>query len=398
MLIYNQNTELWNMYLSKGDELSSGFPSTLITDLNQNYSLETLHHMFPGDFNGDGKSDVFISIWDANNLEYHSYVYYSYGTGFRKLDYGIIPVQNEQSDWIDIYPVGDMNGDGNEDILVNVPWWTSGGRGVYSHICFVNENLQPTLIKTVTNGFNMTIGFDFKPLSDASVYTVGNYSNADLVNLKGAMYVVSSMTQPDALSGVFTTNYTYEGAVLHKYGKGFLGFTKSISEDLLSDTRTTNEYVLDEDYLMMNLESKLTEVNNVDVSEVTYLKKTHALSGENGHGYYRQIFAFDTIVTSHDFLTSTYSSVQQTMGCPTTVLQNKGNPLLVKKYYGSISNPDGWESTTYSYSTANYTLPNSLSTTLVKLSSEEQSSHLGGARRQRKQFTTPTSPIAGLRR
>jgi len=182
--------------------------------------------VWPGDFNGDGKTDV---------LSYYSgyfTTFLSNGDG----TYTKLRTAQPSSDWAvgTVWP-GDFNGDGKTDVLSYYN----------SNFIFMPQTCGCRDILTkVALGVGITTTFSYKPLTYSAIYTKDSGTSAALYpiqDLQSPMYVVSSVSTSDGLGANVVTTYTYGGAKADLNGRGFLGFrwTRAVSPDTNLDLTTT---------------------------------------------------------------------------------------------------------------------------------------------------------------
>lgn len=198
------------------------------------------------DFNGDGKSDVL-----------HGYNYFVGGTAstsklslYYLKDNATFQFFFEQYNYSNLLgftplSVADLNGDGRNDLI---------NRNYYQDpfdIIYIKPNGREKLLAKVTDGHNNTTSFDYKTLTDKSnvspfynrTVSLDNPANNYPYNyVQPAMYAASSITTSDGIGGDNITTFNYEDAVLHRAGKGFLGFKKITSQNSASGITSVTEY------------------------------------------------------------------------------------------------------------------------------------------------------------
>lgn len=185
------------------------------------------------DFNGDGKTDLIT--FDATDSSHMAHLRLSDGLTFRPsiswaTGLGLIDEDN----------IGDFNGDGRADILQFAGDPYKG----QLYVTLSNSYPFPDLMTRVTDGLGKKDEFEYKPLTDDSVYK-GHTSltglDAETYNFRGPLYVVSKHQTSNGIGGMYRQDYTYSGAKSHR-SYGFLGFAKIIINDLQTSTYETIEY------------------------------------------------------------------------------------------------------------------------------------------------------------
>jgi RHS repeat-associated protein len=235
-----------------------------------------------GDFNGDGKTDIFVPA--------SSHLYLSTGTGFVDIYMGAIPV------W-DVKAVGDWNGDGKSDILVQeggsgdykiylstgsgfvaaldgsgnpivvsgsagatvIPadWNSDGATDMLVRITTTNNfyalpSYAPELMTSVSNGVGATTSINFDRINkNGSFYSVGTGATYPTQDLDGPIYVVAEVDSSNGLgtcnpsssyANCYRTSYSYGGAKKDLNGRGFLGFSTVVASDLQTNIVRTTSY------------------------------------------------------------------------------------------------------------------------------------------------------------
>lgn len=201
----------------------------------------TDHKIIVGDFNGDGKSDILhgYNYGTGNNSKLS--MYYSKGINssffYEQYDY------NTSLPFNDVVP-GDFNGDGRTDILLK------GHISLPADIIYFKPYSQERILQKITTGHNVTTTFIHKLMTDKRIFPVVHnrtISLSDPINkypfnyIELPIYLLATLSYPDGAGGDNISYYKYENAVLHRAAKGFLGFKKIIIQNNISDTRSVTE-------------------------------------------------------------------------------------------------------------------------------------------------------------
>ena len=189
----------------------------------------TVLPMAVGDFNGDGKNDVLVNAFQGGN--YH--VLRSSGAGFTNGQWLSVP------SWGGPNPLpmamGDFNGDGKNDVVVNAyqsgQFYAATAQGAI-------ENAVPNLLVTMTNGL-------------AGSTTITHLPSTQFQNAPGALpypvHAVTSLMTTDGNGNSSTSTYTYSGGYHHLGERDFRGFrTASVTSPGATDvekTVTTTEFL-----------------------------------------------------------------------------------------------------------------------------------------------------------
>ncbi len=257
---FNDHSTAWVAY-AKGDGTFEAIsnPSTL-QGLPTSSKGGSVTHLFSGDFNGDGFSDLF----NASYYPYNSSSWQSFSQG----DTSFLSLLNGQMGVLDgayydppstntaasFVFVGDFDGDGTDDVFA------LKDRGFNVFLARSN-GFNANRIVQVTSGHGGYTKFNYKPLTDPTVYTKGTaavYPNYDIV---GAMYVVSSVATRNAVDGdaftvqttpavvESTSTYTYERGLAVLDGHGYQGFSAVQSTNVDTGITSRTEYVTGDPYL-----------------------------------------------------------------------------------------------------------------------------------------------------
>lgn len=191
-----------------------------------------------GDFNGDGVTDLLMQGANGTNT---SVVLFGDGYGEFNTKKSISTLYGmATADWAasnhNLF-VGDINGDGLSDILLQKI--LNADTGVYR---LLSPDVYPDQLLTATSGLGLATTFIYKPLTEPSVYTKGASMAFPVRNVQDARYVASALKQSDGIGGDFRINFTYEGLRLDSLRRVGLGFAKITAVDVDRNTTTISEY------------------------------------------------------------------------------------------------------------------------------------------------------------
>jgi len=228
-----------------------------------------------GDFNGDGLTDL---AWSAGTHNAKWEILHSNGKATTTKIAGPNAYYMESL----TAAVSDYDHDGRDDIIVryvvNDDWYvyrgtesglsTSLSAGInctchlkvaeidgngFDDVAYTSLTLRyrlaydnpSDLLKTVTDGHDVTATFDYGSLTDSSVYTKGSGAVYPQIDIEPARFVAKKLTRTDG-SGTGSTydlNYTYVGARQDVEGRGFLGFERrNIVDTSEGYNQKTEEY------------------------------------------------------------------------------------------------------------------------------------------------------------
>jgi len=156
---------------------------------------------------------------------------------------GTFTIYNGQDNAIAGYtPVlGDFNGDGKTDILWDSRTGTST-RSTGTRFLWLIDGAATDVITSITTGIGASLAVTYKPLTDSTVYTKEATALDPVLDLQGAMFVVSRVDAGNGIGGTVSSTYAYVGAKVDQDGRGFLGFRKMTVTDLQTNIVQTTTY------------------------------------------------------------------------------------------------------------------------------------------------------------
>ncbi len=260
----------WDMYFSNGIKFNDPIKIPSFRSLKN----QTL---FVADINADGFDDFFMFYNEtSDNANHPVYYYINNGDGISFTEY----VGYYESPLINIDPyIADFNGDGRPDILTH--YSKSKNKGYSLNLTPSGSN---NLLSTITDGLGNTTSITYKPMSDKSVHEKGKTSNYPLNSFNSSWYLVDKVTQSNGIGGVFSQTYKYKNALLHKRGRGFLGFEYFITKDENSNTETTTQFEIDPTEYTTAIKSAEVRVNGKLINKSEYTNKLRY--------YENQVFTF----------------------------------------------------------------------------------------------------------
>ena len=279
-----------------------------------------LYDWYLGDFNGDGKTDFLAPTNNEMNMN-PWFVFLSTGTGnFLTLSIDA-PCQA-----LDQYIlVADINGDGFDDFYAipkapdgntvtpkayindgtgrfngsslgisihsleswNVCLGDFSGCGKAEMLCTSNGNTTTwdgykyyprpygsnLLLAKVTDGLGNATEIRYGYLS-SGVHKRGTVCDYPLTSFSAPWPVVGQVLTPNGIGGRTSKKYTYENALMHRDGRGLLGFEKVIEIDQATQSITTTEYALERNKYVMGVRHTKTKIGTHLVHETDVLYDT----------------------------------------------------------------------------------------------------------------------------
>ena len=187
-----------NVFFSKGDGTFEKAPNVLGQYEHNNGSARIL----PGDFNGDGLSDVFRM--HENPSANVNAIYYADGKGGFAAGNSMDETFTHSNESIVSYP-GDFNGDGKLDILRadNDP---SGNHLFYGYGV---ENDFADQVIGITDGKGQNLEITYESISSDDSYSKDNDATYPARDVQGPMVVVSAYESDNGLGETSKISYKY---------------------------------------------------------------------------------------------------------------------------------------------------------------------------------------------
>lgn len=283
ILDYKNNN--WSLRISTGQNVETINLQSNIFNVNP---FDTLAQVMVHDFNHDGKTDFAYSIYNPSTFYLDIHLLLSTGINFIENNWGYTLI-NEYTRLAlnnrfifkprEVCPV-DFNGDGNGDYVFQALYSYGENYDFFYdrfYVSSLNPGFDPLFIKNICNGLNSICSFEYKSLTDASVYTKGSYTNTDCINIQPAELSVSAFNSEDGIGGIHSLNFQYYGALLNMIGKGFLGFTGITVTDPIQQNKEISTFNLDPNYYILIPSQKTIkdiEDNELINSQFTYSYQT----------------------------------------------------------------------------------------------------------------------------
>jgi RHS repeat-associated protein len=153
------------------------------------------------------------------------------------------------------------------------------------------------LINTIIDGFGAKTSITYLPMTNNNIYTKGTGASYPIIDYSSSSQLVSQVTYTNGIGGTSATTYQYNGAKVHRQGKGFLGFSKVTVTDGPSSIFSENNYTFDETYYYPQLTTSYTKRGSVTLS--TTVNSWNELSFGN-----KRIYPYVYLSTATNNLTS----------------------------------------------------------------------------------------------
>jgi RHS repeat-associated protein len=229
MFIYGYGTydwSNWQMRLSTGD----GFEINYIVKKKSNLKDDVVR---VGDFNGDGSDDLMIMATDDAWSGHYYYISKNQGTDLYSHFYSGAQISTHN------YFIEDFDGDGRDDYLCTdgeSAWWNG-------YMIYKSGNKSSIQLEKIANGLNHLTEIEYQSISEhGTTYTKGSGASFPVMDFQGPLQVVKSVLSDNGRGSQNTTNYKFEGAKIHRQGKGFLCHTKQTVTDVANNMSTETNY------------------------------------------------------------------------------------------------------------------------------------------------------------
>lgn len=248
LMRYDNNT--WGILYSDGITYNSNAQAFFFQNFVRVNGYDVIDHIKIADFDGDGKSDIlhgynyFINgVATTSKLS----IYYSKGRSAS-------PFYYQQYDFNKTLTAsnlltGDFYGDGQADLLSSNP--------SQSDMIYIKPFRQDKLLTNITTGHNISTDFEYKLLTDKSTFpwfynrtkSLDDAANLNPFNyVQVPIYAVSKTMSDDGIGESNITEFNYENAVVHRAAKGLLGFEKITSKNNVTGVTSISENAINTDF------------------------------------------------------------------------------------------------------------------------------------------------------
>ncbi|MDY0076913.1 MAG: SpvB/TcaC N-terminal domain-containing protein [Bacteroidales bacterium] len=205
------------------------------------YSDAAINKLLLFDFNTDNKTDILIMSKENFNDNAANYtLHYSNGNNFNDTMTGSFPLTGGFVSFVNGYQFR------MEKVTLVMDFNGDAyadfylERGVYNNFVFLHDPSNTfNRVLGFTNGMGVQTRPKYLPLTNPSIYTKYTTATYPLIDFQPAMYVVHAVEREMINKGLTTTEtYTYAGAKVHLLGKGFMGFAKREKNDRIQYIKT----------------------------------------------------------------------------------------------------------------------------------------------------------------
>ena len=326
---------------------SSGFQAHTITAFNNFDIGQNNNRIYARDMDADGRTDVILVGRGTNNSNSYNRinVALSTGGGFNITEHiastAMAWITNDPYDTYGrFYNFGDFNGDGRYQLLYkcyNTSKLFSFASGTPGH-----------LVGSVIDGLGAKSTLSYLPMSNSSVYTRGTGAAYPVNDFASSMQLVSQVVTDDGIGGTSSVAYRYEGAKIHRQGKGFLGFARLTSTDGTACLLTQTLSAFDSTYFypqVKKVTKKATNCTTTEADDITIETTTYTWKQTILDAAAKRIFPYISSSTQSNDLTghsvTTATNSVDSYGNPTQVVRTFNNGVTET----SVNNYTTWLST-----------------------------------------------------
>ncbi|MBN2891615.1 MAG: hypothetical protein JXL97_07100 [Bacteroidales bacterium] len=255
----NDNTK-WLLYFN----MANGIFRTPVTITNSYQDA-----VLVGNFAGLPSSNVVFCQVSDQILYIRMYTFYGYNKWNIKSGSVSIAVNNIlefNQNTIESYI--DQNYDGKQDIYTGAS--TTSGYPAYYLIAYKPE-VNTNSIQTITDGYDNKVEYTMESLTAKNSF--GSYTNTDdnVLAIVPPIYVTTELTNNFKEDGNYSAEYSYGYMLVHKHGKGFMGFNNVATRNINANTETITNYdYFRDNFFLFPVVSKTSVSNGIVISKSKY--------------------------------------------------------------------------------------------------------------------------------
>lgn len=221
--------------------------------------------IYVADINGDGKDDFYAVNKGGDNMA-QILCYVNNGNGLSYTSYSGPAVYGENK-WE--FHLGDYNGDGKTDYIASSTYANGSQWSGYQLYCLPSTFNH--VLNTITDSFGNAIDISYKFMTDNTIHTKTIVPEYPVASVSYPIELVSTVKKSNGIGGYNTTNYFYKDGMVHKQGRGFLGFGTFIVQDVDRNLKTTYTYEIDRSKYLVGLKKAVNErgAKLINTSEYT---------------------------------------------------------------------------------------------------------------------------------
>src|SRR5664280_2216638 len=332
-LLYWRSGSGWSLKYSSGTGFAtaSNIPSLVNTDPG---AATTDNNYYIADFNGDGKDD----IAESNKSSSPSVLklFFSRGTSFATVESNSFPKSTINQEY---FLIGDFNGDEKRGIF----YYDNSSTTTKAYIRFFHKDELKHFVNFISNGYNENTGINYFRLNNGGTsYIKGTGATFPVKDYNGPFYAVTSTWSFTTSLDSTVNKYYYEKAKFHQLGKGFLGFMKFQSVYYKQLSYETKKFSYDPNYFYLRLDTgEFKDCVHRKGTVTKYTNQVYSYGNKLIRPYISQVKSLDEVYETWAITDLTYDSYGNTLNSA-TVYKNINLTTEIEKYlkntYGSYGN------------------------------------------------------------
>lgn len=309
--------------------LSTGRSFVLFTSLTVNADMP----VYFGDFNADGKGDVFFVARNGTAYQYTTGTFNGTCFTISRYDATVYPGSDNNAsinDYISRSCVADFDGDGHTEFAFA---YSDNSKSVVKH--FVSN--QTLLASEITDGFGTKTKYTYGRTNTSSTCITDKNYTYPIARLSAPVNITSTMTVSGGGRSHQMT-YKYKNPMVQMQGKGFLGFDEIKVID--SQDTITSRFSLLSTYYYPYLSYKEKKTLSGILVE-TEKRKVGTMNATSTRPYtFTPVLLRDTVYNALTGLLKTQTIGSDSYGNPISILTNygDGHSESTIAFYDNITN------------------------------------------------------------
>ena len=275
---------LFNIYHSYGGGFIYKNNKTVFDPDISNGYMTGEYSLQPANFDGNGATDFFITFEKKKFLGNNAWEVWKNGimcflnfNGNNIISKSFIdPVTQELfkiSGRLEKFSIFDIDFDGSSDICIQ--------KNYSKQLVFYRSFPDNRSITKITDGLGFEYKIYYSKSSDSEVYTRGSYNEYPVGQLFFPVKLVKSLKTSNGVGGYNTIEYSYSSGLIHKQGKGFLGFEKQTSVNDVNNSVSIVERNLNSTYFILTDQLQTTKIDSKIVSSIEMTFNTISWNKKN---------------------------------------------------------------------------------------------------------------------
>ena len=274
----DENGLLFNIYHSYGGGFVFKNSKTVLDPDIANGYMTGEFSLQAANFDGNNTTDFFITLdkkkYNGNNtwsLWSNGVMCFLNNPGDNIISKPFIDPSTQElfivSGRLERFNIFDINFDGASDICIQ--------RNYTKQLHFYRSYPEKRSITKITTGIGLQNIIEYASSNDQTVYTKGTYNEFPVGQLFFPLKLVKSLKTSNGIGGFNTQEYSYSSGLVHKQGKGFLGFEKQTTVNDVNNSVSVVERNLNTTYFILTDQLQTTKIDSklVNSTEMTFNTK-----------------------------------------------------------------------------------------------------------------------------